>query len=103
VRTRDYVDEEGNVLTLREQLSTGTVRELRSLAERPAATAEDRWHRRAEFLFEHLAVSWTIAGLPLTGQRELLGRYRLADDATRQWVRGTVDEHVREHHGEAVV
>ncbi len=100
--TRDYVDDEGNVLTLREELSPGALRELRSLAERPAATAEDRWQRRAELLFERLAVSWTIAGLPLTGQRELLGRYRLADEATRQWVRGTLDVHVREHLPEAV-
>ena len=102
-RTRDYVDDEGNVLTLREELSPGTLREMRALTERPGATAEDRWHRRAELLFERLAVSWTIAGLPLTEQRELLGRYRLADDATRQWVRGTLDTHVRERHGEAVV
>ncbi len=100
--TRDYVDAEGNVLALREQLSPGTLRELRALADRPAASAEDRWQRRAELMFERLAVSWTIAGLPLTGQRELLGRYRLADEATRQWVRGTLDEHVREHLPEAV-
>jgi hypothetical protein len=51
-------------------------------------------------LFERFAVRWTIAGLPLTGQRELLGRYRLADEATQRWVRQTIDEHVRAHHPE---
>ena len=45
-------------------------------------------------------MSWTIAGLPLTGQKELLGRYRLADQATQQWVRETLDIHVREHQPE---
>jgi hypothetical protein len=46
-------------------------------------------------LFEHLAVSWTIAELPLTKQKELLGRYRLADSETQRWVRETIDEHLR--------
>jgi DNA-binding IscR family transcriptional regulator len=45
-------------------------------------------------LFERFAVSWTIAGLPLTRQKELLGRYRLADDETRRWVRASLDEHI---------
>jgi hypothetical protein len=45
-------------------------------------------------------VSWTIAGLPLTGQRELLGRYRFADDETRRWVRARLDEHIARHQPE---
>ena len=90
------------MLTLRDRLAPGTLRQLDQLEHRPAATAEDRWQRRSEFLFERLAVSWTIAGLPLTGQRELLGRYRMADDTTRRWVRETLDEHLRERHPEAV-
>jgi hypothetical protein len=45
-------------------------------------------------------VGWTIAGLPLKGQKELLGRYRLADEATRRWVRETIDEHVQRRHPE---
>ena len=51
-------------------------------------------------LFERFAVSWTIAGLPLTGQKELLGRYRLADDETRRWVRASLDEHIARHQPE---
>lgn len=49
-------------------------------------------------LFERLAVRWTIAGLPLEGQRELLSRYRMADSQTRRWVRETVENHLRRHH-----
>ena len=51
-------------------------------------------------LFERFAVRWTIADLPLSGQKELLGRYRLADEQTQRWVRETIAEHVRRHHPE---
>ena len=92
----DYRDAEGNVLTLRDSVSAGTVRKLRDLDAKPAASAEDRWQRREETLFERFAVRWEIAGLPLEGEKELLGRYRLADGETRRWVRATIDAHVRE-------
>ena len=92
---REYTDREGNVLALREQLSEGTRRELEQLHTRPAASRDDIDARRDEFLFERLAVYWTIAGLPLRGQKELLGRLRMADAETRRWVRQTVDEHIR--------
>ena len=102
VGASDYADPEGNVLTLRDRLSAGTLRKLAALDSRPGATADDRWQRREEMLFERLAVSWTIAGLPLTGQRELLGRYRMADSETRAWVRRTIDAHLRERQPEAL-
>ena len=98
--TSDYADAEGNVLTLRNDLSAGTARKLRSLDATPASSADDRWQRRAEFLFERLAVRWEIAGLPLEGQRELLGRYRMADSDTRRWIRETIEAHLREHQPE---
>ena len=98
--TFDYPDAEGNVLTLRESVSAGTAAKLREPAGGAAASAEDRWQRRTELLFERFAVGWTIAGLPLTGQRELLGRYRMADPDTRRWVRDTLDEHIRRHQPE---
>ena len=75
-------------------------RRSRSCASRPAAArprAEDAWQRRSELLFERLAVRWEIAGLPLTDQAMLLGRYRMADEATRRWVRRTIAEHVERH------
>ena len=98
--TVDYTDADGNVLSLRERVSAGTASKLREPAGGAAASADDLWRRRTELLFERFAVSWTIAGLPLTGQKELLGRYRLADHETQQWVRATLDEHVRTHQPE---
>jgi hypothetical protein len=98
--TVDYTDAEGNVLTVRERVSAGTASKLREAAGGAAASADDLWRRRTELLFERFAVSWTIAGLPLTSQKELLGRYRLADQATQQWVRDTLDAHVRAHQPE---
>jgi len=63
----------------------------------PGATREDAWQRSVEFLFEHLAVSWSIAGAPaLTRQSELLGRLRLASAPERAWVRECVREHCAE-------
>jgi hypothetical protein len=94
VPTVDYSDAEGNVLTLRQSLSAGTVAKLSEGPATAATTREDAWHRRSELLFERLAVRWEIAGLPLEDQKMLLGRYRLADSGTQEWVRRTIDEHV---------
>jgi hypothetical protein len=93
--TIEYRDEEGNVLTLRESLSAGTIRKLGEGPAKAATSQDDAWRRRQELLFERLAVSWEIAGLPLDDQKMLLGRYRMADAATQEWVRRTIDEHVR--------
>jgi hypothetical protein len=98
--TSDYTDADGNVLTLRDSLSAGTIAKLREPVGRAAASTDDVWRRRSELLFERLAVSWTIAGLPLSSQKELLGRYRMADQETQRWVRETLTEHVRRHHPE---
>jgi hypothetical protein len=98
--TTDYTDDEGNVLTLRDELTAGTLRSLNDLDAKPAASAEDRWQRRVEFLFERLAVRWTIAGLPLDGQKELLGRYRMASSSERQQVREALGRHLAARHPE---
>jgi hypothetical protein len=101
--TTDYRNEEGDVLTLRDELSDGTLRQLEQLDAKPAASAEDRWQRRVELLFERLAVSWEIAGLPLESQKELLGRYRMASAGERRWVRETLAEHLRTRHPDVTV
>ena len=101
--TTDYGDDGGNVLTLRDELSAGTLRKLSDLDARPAASAEDRSQRRAEFLFERLAVRWEIAGLPLEGQKELLGRYRLASSSERQQVRRALAEHLAQRHPDVTI
>jgi hypothetical protein len=92
----DYTDADGNVLTLRDALSAGTVEKFKRLDSAPAASAEDGWRRRDELLFERLAVRWTIAGLPLEGQKELLGRYRMASGDERRWLRETIERHLDE-------
>jgi hypothetical protein len=96
VATTDYTDPEGNVLTVRDSLSAGTLRQLEKLEASPGASQEDKWQRRGELLFERFAVGWTIAGLPLEGQKELLGRYRMADGDTRRWLRDTLEQHLSE-------
>ena len=64
----------------------------------PGASREDAWQRAVEFLFERLAVSWTIAGTPaLTRQRDLLARLRVASPQERAWLRDRLREHCAEH------
>lgn len=91
------------MLVLRDELSAGTLRQLEQLEAKPAASADDRWQRRAELLFERLAVSWEIAGLPLSTQKELLGRYRMASSDERRWVRETIAQHLRTRHPDVTV
>ena len=89
------------MLCLRNRLSDRMLAQVSSVERSAADSAEDVWQRRTEIFFERLAVSWTVAGLPLTAEKELLGRYRLADSETRKWVRETIVEHLRRHHPEA--
>jgi hypothetical protein len=95
--TVSYTDDDGNVLTLRETLSSGTIRKIGEGPVGDATSIDDAWRRRSELLFERLAVSWEIAGLPLTDQKMLLGRYRMADPSTQQWVRETIALHLERH------
>jgi hypothetical protein len=92
-----YTDPEGNVLVLRESLSAGTIAKLGEAPASQAASVDDAWRRREEALFERLAISWEIAGLPLEDQKMLLGRYRMADPETQRWVRTTIDAHLRRY------
>jgi hypothetical protein len=96
--TTEYRDPAGAVLTLRDELTPGTLRQLEQTDASRGASAEDRWQRRGELLFERLAVRWEIAGLPLETQKELLGRYRMASSDERRWVRETLTEHLRARH-----
>jgi hypothetical protein len=99
--TSEYTDADGATLTLRGALTVATRREyadtIAGLSGRAAATREDAWQRAVELLFERLAVSWTIAGEPIAGQRELLARYRAASQGERAWIREVLREHCAEH------
>jgi hypothetical protein len=85
------------VLVLRGALSTGSRRDYQAALAGSPLSREDAEQRALELLFERLAVRWTIEGVPSEGQRELLGRLRLASAAERRWVRETVRAHCAEH------
>jgi hypothetical protein len=89
VRTTDYTDDEGNVLTLRH-----TDAQVPGPDASAAASSEDLWHRRNEMRFERYVVRWVISGLEYEKQKELLARYRMADSATQEWVQRTIDRHL---------
>ena len=93
---RSYEDEAGNVLVLRGALTPGSRREYAAALAGSPLSREDAEQRALELLFERLAVRWTVAGVPTEGQRELLGRLRLADPAERQWLRRTLRAHCTE-------
>jgi hypothetical protein len=94
--TTDYRDAEGDVLTLRGSLTASTRRQYaKTLAG--GFNREDAWQRATEFLFERLAVSWTISDVELTAQKELLGRYRMATPDERRFVRDSLREHLTEN------
>ena len=93
----DYTDADGNVLTLRGSLTAATRQEYARVVGGSPLSREDAWQRAAEFLFERLATRWTVAGLPIKGQRELLARYRMASLAERRWIREVLRAHAAEH------
>jgi hypothetical protein len=95
--TESYTGADGSVLTLRRTLSPATIAKIGEGPAHAATSQEDAWARRSELLFERLATSWEIAGLPLDDQKMLLGRYRMADSATQQWVRETIALHVERY------
>jgi hypothetical protein len=96
--TSEYRSPEGDVLVLRGSMTPGTRREYAATLAGSPLSREDAWHRGVEFLFERLAVAWEVAGTePITRQRELLARYRMASQAERRWIRDVLREHLAEH------
>ncbi len=99
--TAVHVLGEGAELELRTSMSPGTRAEyaalLRGDRSSAAAAREDVWQRAVEFLFERLAVRWTIAGVATTGQAALLARFRVATREERAAIRTALRVHVPEH------
>ena len=95
------LDGEGRALVLRTALSPGTRGEYRALLRGERSTAasgrEDVWQRAPEFLYERLAVSWTVADVATTGQGALLARLRAATRDERASVRAALRAHLAEH------
>lgn len=94
--TAEYRDADGNVLMLRGSLTPGARREYAETLS-GGLEREDAWQRATELLFERLAVSWTIADLEISRQKELVGRYRLASSDERRFVREALRRHVAEN------
>jgi hypothetical protein len=94
----EYTSPDGDVLVLRGSMTPGTRREYAETLGGSPLSQEDAWHRAVEFLFERLAVSWAVAGTdPLTRQKDLLARFRMASQAERAWIRDVLRAHVAEH------
>ena len=94
--TTAYRDDQGNVLVLRGSLTPASRSEYADVLA-GGLEREDAWQRAVEFLFERLAVSWTITGLRIDRQKQLLGRYRMASGGERQFVRDSLRAHLGEH------
>lgn len=92
----EYRDAEGNLLALRGSLPPAARREYADVLA-GGLNREDASQRAVELLFERLAVSWTIAGVQIDRQRELVGRYRMASRDERRAVREALREHVQEN------
>ena len=84
------------MLALRGSMTAGSRREYDSILK-GGLDRDDAWQRATEFLFERLTASWAIAGLEISRQTELLGRYRMASNDERQFVRQALRAHLREH------
>ena len=74
----------------------GDAARVRGADRAAAATREDTWHRAVEFLFERLAVRWTVEGVETAKQKELLARFRVASPEERAWIRDVLREHLAE-------
>ncbi len=92
----EYPDGQGNVLALRGALTPAT-RTAYAGTVTGGLHQEDARARAIEMLFEHLAVSWTVSGLEMTRQKELLGRYRMASAAEREFVLASLRAHLAEN------
>jgi hypothetical protein len=94
----EYRSADGDVLVLRGAMTPGTRLQYAETLGGSPLSQEDAWHRAVEFLFERLAIRWEIAGTPpITRQKELLQRFRMASNAERGWIRDVLREHLAEN------
>lgn len=95
--TSAYDGGDAGLLELRGSMTPATRREYAATLHDLSKQTEDSWHRAVEFLFERLAVTWTISDVPTTGQKALLMRFRMATQEERAFVRTALREHLAEH------
>jgi len=92
----EYADADGNALSLRGSLTPATRRDYADTLA-GGLEREDARQRAIELLFERLAASWTISGLEMTRQKELIGRYRMATAGEREFALASMRTHLAEH------
>ncbi len=91
-----YRSEGGMVLELRCVMSPKTRAQYAKTFQGNILSQEDAWHRALEFLFERLALSWTINDVETSGQSDLLARLRACSREERDFVRASIREHCSE-------
>ena len=91
-----YTSPSGDELVLRGAMTPKTRTQYASVLH-GGLQQEDAWQRAVEFLFERLAVRWTVSGVPNEGQKAMLMRFRVATRDERSWVRDVLREHLAEH------
>jgi surface antigen len=92
--TTEFHGPDGGVLVLRGSLTPATRLAYAEVLHDERRSTEDSWHRAVEFLFERLAVRWTVNDVPTEGERALLARFRMASQDERRFVRDALREHV---------
>jgi hypothetical protein len=96
--TTEYRSPDGDVLVLRGSMTPGTRQEYAAARGGSPLSQEDAWHRSVEFLFERLATGWAVAGTdPITRQKDLLARFRMASQPERAWIREVLRQHLAEN------
>jgi hypothetical protein len=91
-----YSSQSGDELVLRGAMTAKTRTQYASVLH-GGLQREDAWQRAVEFLFERLAVRWTVSDVPTEGQKALLMRLRVATADERRWIRDVLREHLAEH------
>jgi hypothetical protein len=91
-----YESPEGDALVLRGAMTPATRAEY-GRVRAGGLDREDAWQRSVEFLFERLAVRWTVEGVAYERQKEILARYRMATADERAAVRDALREHLAAH------
>jgi hypothetical protein len=91
-----YTSGAGDELVLRGSMTPRTRAQYAAVLH-GGLNQEDAWQRAVEFLFERLAVRWTVSGVPTEGQKPLLMRFRVATRDERTWIRSVLRSHLAEH------
>jgi hypothetical protein len=91
-----YTSPDGDELVLRGSMTPKTRQQYAAVLH-GGLQQEDAWQRAVEFLFERLAVRWSVSGVPTEGQKALLMRFRVATSDERRWIRDVLRRHLAEH------